>query len=96
MSIIGQLTKRSDGYAGSLTTLTISTDISIKRIEKTGDKSPDFRVHAGEAEIGAAWGKLSKDKKPYLSVKLDDPSFASAILCRLVESGEGYVLVWTR
>jgi uncharacterized protein (DUF736 family) len=68
----------------------------IRRVQKGGEKAPDFRVYAGDAEIGPAWSKVSAEKKPYLSVKLDDPSFASAILCRLVETDQGHTLVWTR
>ena len=43
------------------------------------------------------WSMTSKAEKPYLSVKLDDPSFAAAILCRLVGIGEERQnLVWSR
>jgi uncharacterized protein (DUF736 family) len=46
--------------------------------EKKTDNSPDFRVLAGTLEIGAAW-KKSKEDRTYLSLILDDPSFAAPI-----------------
>lgn len=97
MAIIGTFTKQDNGsYTGSLATLTVKAKIGINPVEKTSDKAPDFRVFAGNAEIGAAWTTVSKEKKSYLSVKLDDPSFPNAILCRLVESTDGHSLVWSR
>jgi uncharacterized protein (DUF736 family) len=96
MAIIGTFTKQDDTYQGTLATLTLKTKASFRPVEKTGDKSPDFRIFAGNVEIGAAWSSTSKDKHPYLSVKLDDPSFPAAILARLVEMENGYSLVWNR
>ncbi len=49
-----------------------------------------------KAEIGAAWKATSKAGNPYISVKLDDPSFPAPIFCRLVESEKGHSLIWTR
>ena len=96
MAIIGTFTKQDGSFTGSLTTLTVKAKVTISPIDKTGEKAPDFRVYAGNAEIGAAWSATSKEGKAYLSVKLDDPSFATAILCRLVETDKGHSLVWTR
>ncbi len=96
MSVIGTFTKQDASFAGVLATLTVKAKVNITPVEKTADKAPDFRVYAGNAELGAAWSATSKEGKPYLSVKLDDPSFASPILCRLVETEKGYSLVWTR
>ena len=96
MAIIGTFTKQDTGYQGSLSTLTVKAKVRITPVDKTSDKSPDFRVFTGNTEIGAAWSATSKEGNPYLSVKLDDPSFATAILCRLVETDKGPSLVWTR
>jgi hypothetical protein len=35
------------------------------------------RVFVGRAEIGAAWSKGSNEGRPYLSLKLGDPSFTA-------------------
>lgn len=68
----------------------------ITAIEKTGEQSPDFRVFAGKAELGAAWKATSKAGNAYISVKLDDPSFAAPIFGRLMESDKGHSLIWNR
>lgn len=97
MAIIGTFTKQDGGaFSGSLATLTVKAKVTIAPVEKSGEKAPDFRIYAGTAEIGAAWSATSKEGKPYLSVKLDDPSFPAPILCRLVETEKGHALVWTR
>lgn len=96
MAIIGNFTKQDQGFQGSLATLTVKAKVTITPVEKTGEKAPDFRVYAGNAEIGAAWSATSKEGNAYLSVKLDDPSFPAPILCRLVGSDKGHSLVWTR
>jgi uncharacterized protein (DUF736 family) len=96
MATIGTFTKQDGSFAGSLTTLTVKAKVTMSPIEKSGDKAPDFRVYAGNADIGAAWSATTKEGKAYLSVKLDDPSFAAPIFCRLVEMEKGHALVWTR
>ena len=96
MATIGTFTKQDGSFVGSLTTLTVKSKVTISPIDKTSEKAPDFRVYGGNAEIGAAWSATSKDGKAYLSVKLDDPSFATPILARLVGKDKGHALVWTR
>lgn len=96
MAIIGTFTKTDDGYQGQLATLTLKAKLTLTPAEKAGEKSPDFRVYAGSAEIGAAWKGKSKDDRPYLSVKLDDPSFSAPILARLIETDKGHALIWNR
>ena len=96
MAIIGNFTKQDANFTGTLATLTVKAKVTIAAVEKNGEKAPDFRVYAGTAEIGAAWSQTSKEGRPYLSVKLDDPSFPAPILSRLIETDKGYSLVWTR
>jgi uncharacterized protein (DUF736 family) len=97
MSTIGTFAREGESYIGAIKTLTIKTKASIKPVEKTADRAPDYRVYADGVEIGAAWSMTSKAEKPYLSVKLDDPSFAAPITCRLVGVGEErQMLVWSR
>ena len=97
MAIIGTFTKQDNAYQGTIATLSVNAKATITPIEKTGEQSPDFRVIAGKsAEIGAGWSTTSKAGNAYISVKLDDPSFAAPIFCRLVESDKGHTLIWTR
>ena len=103
MAIIGKFTKQENGsFFGSITTLTISTLATFEPAPKKSDKSPDFRVfnHTDDytSEIGAAWNKTSREGAQYLSVRLDDPSFAAPINCRLIKTGSesGHSLIWER
>ena len=96
MAIIGTFTKQDNAYQGTISTLSVNAKATITPVEKTGEQSPDFRVFAGKAEIGATWSATSKAGNPYISVKLDDPSFPAPIFCRLLESDKGHSLIWTR
>ncbi len=96
MATIGNFTAKDAGFHGAITTLTLKAKINIVPVDRGNDKAPDFRVFAGTAEIGAAWSSTSKAGNAYLSLKLDDPSFAAPSLCRLVESAGVHTLVWNR
>ena len=65
---------------------------------RTNDEAPTHRVYVGRAEIGAAWPKVSSEKREYHSLKLDDPSFNAPIFANLFEDedGESYSLIWSR
>jgi uncharacterized protein (DUF736 family) len=97
MTTIGSFTHEGDAFTGTINTLTFKAKATIKPVDKANDNAPDFRVYAQGIEIGAAWAVVSKAGKPYLSVKLDDPSFVTPIYCRLLGSdGDKPVLVWSR
>jgi uncharacterized protein (DUF736 family) len=99
MATIGTFTKNENGagYTGSVKTLTLNVKAKIVLAEKENDKAPDFRIFAGSTEFGAAWKKVGKEsEREYLSVKLDDPSFPAPIYASLVESDEGFSLIWSR
>lgn len=100
MSSIGTFTKDAEGngFTGTITTLSLRAKATLKPVAKTSPRMPDYRVYANNVEIGGAWAVLSKeDQRPYLSVKLDDPSFASAIYARLIEVEDGrHQLLWSR
>ena len=89
-----------DGYAGSITTLTLNSEVTILANDrKQGSNAPDFRVMAGTTEVGVAWRKISQNaQRPYLRVKLDDPALAEPIWGALLETGEDGVaeLIWQR
>ena len=97
MATIGTFTRQGSGFAGAVKTLTLNVKTKITPAEKANDKAPDYRIFAGTTEFGAAWTKTSRDDKPYLSVKLDDPSFPAPIYATLVETETGeYALIWSR
>lgn len=98
MAIIGNFTKQENGgYVGSIETLTLKGRVTFEPLSKRGEKSPDYRITSGLADIGAAWGSTSEGAS-VLSVRLDDPSFAAPINCRLIKTGaeHGYSLIWER
>ena len=100
MAQIGTFTQKDGKYTGTIRTMTINVKSQIvPNVKQAHVDAPDFRVYAGGAELGAAWRQESKDvEKAYLSVKLDDPSFASPIRAAFFEDQENGtgVMVWNR
>ena len=99
MATIGTFTAGKDGYTGMIRTLTVNVKAQIKANDaKKNDGAPDFRIYAGRAELGAAWIKHTSGDEPreYLSVRLDDPSFAEPIHAALFERDGAAILVWNR
>lgn len=99
MTTIGTFTKSENGSTGTVRTLNVNVKVKVKFVpnDKSSDNSPDYRIFAGNYELGAAWQKTSQASRPYLSITLDDPSFPAAIYGRLVESdGGSYNLIWSR
>ena len=100
MATIGTFHKQADGsYAGAIKTLSLNVKAAQFRASETdNEKGPDFRIFAGQTEFGAAWKKTSRENRDYISVKLDDPTFAAPIYATLIETetpGE-YALIWSR
>jgi uncharacterized protein (DUF736 family) len=76
---------------------TLNVKVKIVPNDKESENAPDYRIVAGNFEIGAAWKKMSRQDRPYLSVTLDDPSFPATIYARLVEGEDGaHNLIWSR
>jgi uncharacterized protein (DUF736 family) len=98
MATIGTFTQDDAGnFNGSIKTLTLNVKMAtFRKVEKDNDKAPDFRIFAGATEFGAAWKKVSREERSYLSVKLDDPSFPAPIYASLVDADDGYSLIWSR
>ena len=98
MATIGTFTKTSAGFNGTIQTLNLKAKVSIAPVEKSSDTAPDYRVYIDKVEIGAGWTRTSQGKREFVSVKIDDPSFAAPIYANLFddEGGEGYTLLWSR
>lgn len=97
MANIGTFTAQNDNYTGTVRTLTLNVKVKIVPKDKESENAPDYRIVSGNFEIGAAWKKLSRAERPYLSVTLDDPSFPATIYARLVEGEDGaHNLIWSR
>jgi uncharacterized protein (DUF736 family) len=98
MATIGTFIASGNGFTGTVKTLSLNVKAKLVPVERSNEKSPDFRILASNSvEFGAAWKKTS-ERGEYLSVKLDDPSFAAPIFATLstVEGEEGYSLIWSR
>lgn len=98
MATIGSFTKNDNGFAGEIRTLGLKVKAVLQSVSKDGEKAPDFRVlTTGNVEIGAGWVKAAKEgKREYISVKLDDPTFAAPIYANLVEIEGKHQLLWSR
>ncbi|BCL87308.1 hypothetical protein MAFF211471_23910 [Ralstonia solanacearum] len=98
MTTIGTFTADKDGFTGTIRTLTLNVKVKLIPNEKESENAPDFRVQAaGGYDIGAAWKKISKAERAYVSVTLDDPTFAGTVYARLIEEEDGtHNLIWSR
>ena len=100
MATVGTFEKTGDDYTSQIVTLTVQAGhVRVVPADKRpSDSAPTPRVLAGQAEIGAAWTKTSKEGGDDLGLKLDDPSFAAPLFANLVEGedSEGYRLIWSR
>ena len=98
MANIGNFTAQKDSFSGTVRTLTLNVKVKFVPNDKESENAPDYRIlAAGNYEIGAAWKKVSKAERPYLSATLDDPSFPATIYARLVEAEDGtHNLIWSR
>ncbi|WP_442593298.1 DUF736 domain-containing protein [Parapusillimonas sp. JC17] len=98
MATIGTFTADTNGYTGTLRTLTLNVKVKLVANDKgENGKAPDFRLQAAGNDIGAAWKKTSEAGREYLSVTLDDPSFPATVYARLIEGEDGtHDLLWTR
>jgi uncharacterized protein (DUF736 family) len=100
MANIGSFKKSGNDYTGEIVTMSLQKkNVTIVAEEASeNEKAPSHRVFVGRAEIGAAWLKTSKEDREYLSIKLDDPSFAAPIFASLFadEDGKTHNLIWTR
>lgn len=100
MANIGSFKKVGEGFEGEIVTLALQAR-NVRLVAETNranDNAPNYRVYLGRVELGAAWTRRSNEGRTYLSLKLDDPSFAAPIFANLFtdEEGEGYTLIWTR
>lgn len=98
MATIGSFTASGNGFSGTIKTLNLNVKATIRAVERTSEKGPDYRILAGATEFGAGWKKTSNEGRDYLSVKLDDPSFPAPIYATLaeVEGEDGLQLIWSR
>ncbi len=97
---IASFTKTETGaFTGEIKTLTLDVEITLEPVSnKTKERAPDYRVISETgAECGAAWNEVSKEQKPYISLKIDDPALPDTIWANLSRDEDGsYTLYWDR
>jgi uncharacterized protein (DUF736 family) len=99
MAKIGTFKKAgTNAYTGKIETLTINAEISLEPVRSSNDKAPDFEVFAGTTQVGIAYKKTSDRGNEYISLLLDDPTFAKPFWCTLFlnENGAECPLMWER
>lgn len=99
MPIIGTFVATTDGYIGTIRTLTIHAKLRIVAVDKkTKEEGPDFRILFGMQEVGAAWRAKTHEAEPreYLSATIDDPMFVEPLRGALFEEAEKMNFVWRR
>jgi uncharacterized protein (DUF736 family) len=98
MAQIGTFKKDGSGYSGTLQTFTLKADITLEPIRSSNDKAPDFEVHAGPTKVGIAYKRTAESGNEYISVLLDDPTFAKPIWANLLLGNgiDGLPLMWDR
>jgi uncharacterized protein (DUF736 family) len=97
---LGTFTETNGTLVGAIATLTMRARVQIVPVDsKTANQAPDYRIKAGTLEIGAGWTRARRSGEgSYISIKLDDPSFAAPIYANLVKdrSANTYILIWSR
>ena len=99
MSVIGHFVADTDGYVGTIRTLTLHAKLRLVAIDnKTKEDGPDFRILFGLQEVGAAWKAKTHQAEPrdYLSAMIDDPVFPEPLRGALFEDNGKLNLVWRR
>jgi uncharacterized protein (DUF736 family) len=99
MSVIGTFVATTDGYVGTIRTLTLHAKLRLVAVDsKPKDDSPDFRFLFGLQEVGAAWKAKTHEAEPreYLSAVIDDPMFAEPLRGVLFEESGKLNFVWRR
>lgn len=104
MTQIGQFTRTATGFSGRVRTLTLDVAIMLVPAEPSdADRAPDYRIHretdGSGPEVGAAWKRTGQRAGDYLSLAIDDPSFARVIHGNLFQSETDetvWALHWSR
>ena len=89
--IIGKFSRTSDGWSGTIQTLTTQTKARfVPNDKRENERAPDFRVVSGQFELGVAWRRMAQgaSHREYLCVMLDDPFMVAPLNVALLESAK--------
>ena len=103
MTQIGVFTREANGYAGRVRTAALDFELAIVPANNSdAPNAPDYRILLGDEdgpEIGAGWKQVGEKAGDYLSILIDDPTFAQPLRANLFKSGRdgsAYHLLWNR
>jgi uncharacterized protein (DUF736 family) len=99
MTVIGHFVPDTDGYVGSIRTLTLHVKLRLVAIDnKTKEDGPDFRILFGMQEVGAAWKAKTNEaeSRDYLRATIDDPAFPEPLRGAMFEDNGKLSFVWRR
>jgi len=107
MAQIGTFKRTKTGFSGHIRTLALDAKLVLIPVDKRdAENAPDYRIHLGDAngaevgpEVGAGWKRTGEKAGGYISLQLDDPSFAQPIRANLFqanEAGTSFDLLWNR
>ena len=107
MAQIGTFKRTKTGIRGRIRTLALDAELVLIPFDKSdAENTPDYRVHLGDddghevgPEVGAGWKRSGEKAGDYISLQLDDPSFAQPIRANLFqanEAGTEFNLLWNR
>jgi uncharacterized protein (DUF736 family) len=108
MSLIGHFSRTKSGYTGRVRTLSIDAELVLVPAEHSdAENAPDYRIHLGSdvdapevgPEVGAAWKRTGEKAGDYVSLQIDDPTFAHPIRANLFQSADDksvWGLNWNR
>jgi uncharacterized protein (DUF736 family) len=107
MAQIGTFNRTKTGIRGRIRTLLLDAELVLVPVDKRdAENAPDYRIHLGDVdgsevgpEVGAGWIRTGEKAGEYVSLQLDDPSFAQPIRANLFqanEAGTAFNLQWNR
>ena len=103
MPQIGDFTSNETGYSGHIRTLSLDLDVAIVETDASdAENTPDYRIHAGSEDgptIGAGWKRSGEKAGDFLSIQIDDPTFARPFRANLFQNGadkNSWSLQWSR
>src|SRR5713101_7476735 len=107
MAQIGTFKRTKTGFSGQIRTLALDAKLILVPVAKSDvENAPDYRIHPGDddghevgPEVGAGWKRTGEKAGEYVSLQLDDPTFAQPIRANLFQAddkGTEFNLLWNR
>lgn len=100
---IGRFTRTTDGFAGTIQTLSLAARLHIHAAGPSDKaKAPQWHIYLGTADgprIGAGWNHNSETASESIQLVIDAPELLAPIRTRLVQSGDDetiHLLLWAR